>query len=253
MAVDPELLAILACPECKTPVIARAQWRRAEMRDVQACLSDQGRHPGDAARRSDRRGVATADSDCGFGCRIADSAGAPSPHRRCGVHDAGHSRVAPALPPGAADVPGRSAGGASRARQPASRRGHRHAAIARLSTHRRRPGGLGASCGGAGSTWSSIFMAGLAARGSRGSAARRGGSAIPSPAAAGCTRRPSSARANCGRATRSRTSGTCWPRWASRRRRRSMTRSRWPRTRRPAPAWTRGWRRRACGRRRRWS
>ena len=50
MAVDPELLAILACPECKTPVTLVHERRWTQVRDVQARLSDQGRHPGDAAR-----------------------------------------------------------------------------------------------------------------------------------------------------------------------------------------------------------
>ena len=57
MAVDPELLEILACPNCKTPVTLVKNGTALKCAHVQARLSDQGRHPGDADRRSDDRGI----------------------------------------------------------------------------------------------------------------------------------------------------------------------------------------------------
>ena len=52
MPVDAELLEILACPNCKTPV-ALVKNGTASSAEVSPRLSDQGRHPGDADRRGD--------------------------------------------------------------------------------------------------------------------------------------------------------------------------------------------------------
>ena len=57
MAVDPELLEILACPNCKTKVELVKDGTALKCAAVPARLSDQGRHPGDADRRSDDRAM----------------------------------------------------------------------------------------------------------------------------------------------------------------------------------------------------
>ena len=59
MPVDPELLQILACPNCKTKVDVVKDGTALQVRAVQARLSGQGRHPGDADRRSDDRTIST--------------------------------------------------------------------------------------------------------------------------------------------------------------------------------------------------
>ena len=57
MPVDAELLEILACPNCKTPVTLVKNGTAPQMRPVPSGLSDQGRHPGDADRRGDDRAL----------------------------------------------------------------------------------------------------------------------------------------------------------------------------------------------------
>ena len=57
MPVDAELLEILACPACKTPVTLVKQGTALEVRVLSPRLSDQGRHPGDADRRGDGRAL----------------------------------------------------------------------------------------------------------------------------------------------------------------------------------------------------
>ena len=57
MAVDPELLEILACPNCKTPVTLVKNGTALKCANVQAGVSDQGRHPGHAHRRGHDRGI----------------------------------------------------------------------------------------------------------------------------------------------------------------------------------------------------
>ncbi len=54
MPVDAELLEILACPNCKTPVTS-SRTAGPQVRPVPPGVSDQGRHPGDADRRGDHR------------------------------------------------------------------------------------------------------------------------------------------------------------------------------------------------------
>ena len=55
MAVDPELLEILACPNCKTPVTLVKNGTALKCAHVQPRLPHQGRHPGDAHRRGHHR------------------------------------------------------------------------------------------------------------------------------------------------------------------------------------------------------
>ena len=57
MPVDPELLDILALPEVQNAGDARERRPALKCAHVQARLSDQGRHPGDADRRSHHRTV----------------------------------------------------------------------------------------------------------------------------------------------------------------------------------------------------
>ena len=45
MPVDPELLAILACPECKTPVMPVKDGAALKCERMQARLPGEGRHP----------------------------------------------------------------------------------------------------------------------------------------------------------------------------------------------------------------
>ena len=42
MPVDPELLEILACPNCKTPVTLVKNGTALKCANVQACIRDQG-------------------------------------------------------------------------------------------------------------------------------------------------------------------------------------------------------------------
>ena len=80
MPVDPELLEILACPNCKTKVELVKNGTALKCATVQARLSDQGRHPRHAAGRGDHRTVSCA-------CPPHP----PATHRRRGALDAGDS------------------------------------------------------------------------------------------------------------------------------------------------------------------
>ena len=90
MAVDPELLEILACPNCKTPVTLVKNGTALKCAHVQARLPDQGRHSGHAHRRSHDRdrelqtGCRLNRGSCSFGCgRLATSSSRRRPFGRC--------------------------------------------------------------------------------------------------------------------------------------------------------------------------
>ena len=57
MPIDAELLEILACPACKTPVRLVKDGTALKCDSLPPGLRHQGRHPGDAARRGDSRAL----------------------------------------------------------------------------------------------------------------------------------------------------------------------------------------------------
>ena len=129
MPVDPELLEILACPNCKTKVELVKNGTALKCAPVQARLSDQGRHPVMLLGRGDHRTVTRA-------CAPHP----PATHRRRGLHDAADSGAeANASPtPRLSYLVERDAA-AVVAGNPASRRGDRGRALAWARPHRRRP------------------------------------------------------------------------------------------------------------------
>jgi hypothetical protein len=57
MPIDPDLLEILACPACKTPVVLVHDGQALKCDQCHRVYPDQGRHPGHADRRGHDREV----------------------------------------------------------------------------------------------------------------------------------------------------------------------------------------------------
>ena len=143
---------------------AREERHRAQVRHVQPCLPDQGRHPGDAHRRGDDRRMNRWMQILQIASNSRDPARPAAPDRRRRLHDAGRPRAARSAFPTRTSPTSSSRPPRRSSAQPAPRRRHRRAAPPRAARPARRRRRSSGGCGARGSISRSISTAARARR-----------------------------------------------------------------------------------------